>query len=37
MVRPLLACKMEKTFVDHYLLEDYGTLVSQYSNMERLP
>ena len=34
VVRPFLLCKMEKTFVDLYLLEKYDPLISTYNNLE---
>jgi hypothetical protein len=37
-VRPLLECKMEKTFVDFYLLDDFETLIALYNTLEsKLP
>ena len=36
IARPFLACKMEKQFVDHYLLDDHARLASVYGNLERL-
>jgi hypothetical protein len=33
-VRPLIQCKMEKTFVDHYLLDEYETINRMYNNLE---
>jgi hypothetical protein len=33
VVRPFIACKMEKFFMDHYLLDNYEPLLSQYSDM----
>ena len=37
-VRPLLQCKMEKTFVDLYLLDDHQTLLAVYNTLEsKLP
>ena len=37
-VRPLLECKMEKTFVDYYLLDDFKTLIALYNTLEsKLP
>jgi hypothetical protein len=37
-VRPLLQCKMEKTFVDLYLLDDHETLLAVYNTLEsKLP
>ncbi len=36
VVRPFLACKMEKTFVDHYLLGSYEYLKSAYQDMSQI-
>jgi hypothetical protein len=36
VVRPFLACKMEKQFVDLYLLDDHATLAKTYNTLERL-
>lgn len=36
IVKPFLECKMEKQFVDYYLLDNHSHLVKIYNNLERL-
>ena len=36
VVRPFIACKMEKFFMDHYLLDNYEPLIKQYSDLTNL-
>jgi hypothetical protein len=37
-IRPLLQCKLEKTFVDYYLLDDFDVLIATYNTLEsKLP
>ena len=36
VVIPFLQCKMEKTFVDHYLLGDHATVAKYESKMKSL-
>jgi hypothetical protein len=36
VVRPFLQCKMEKTFIDHYLLGNFKELIAGYLSYHKL-